>query len=224
RTRRRGPVLAGGPGVGRGRRGKRPRSDGARRCRGRKRRRAASTPPQATSQHRQHRGCMIPPTIAAVGLGGNLGDAASTVREALRALDDLPSTRLLRASPLYRTAAWGNTAQPDFVNAAALLETRLEARTPLDALLGIERPFGRAREAAVPGGPRILDLDLLLYGDAVIDEPGLRVPHPYLHERAFALVPLAQIGPSLQVPGKGRVDALLRAIDSQGCVPLPPDA
>lgn len=167
---------------------------------------------------------MIPPTIAAVGLGGNLGDAASTVREALRALDALPSTRLLHASPLYRTAAWGNTDQPDFVNAAALLETRLEARALLDGLLGIERRFGREREAAVQWGPRILDLDLLLYGDAVIDEPGLRVPHPYLHERAFALVPLAQLGPGLQVPGKGTVAALLRAIDSQGCVPLPLDA
>jgi 2-amino-4-hydroxy-6-hydroxymethyldihydropteridine diphosphokinase len=167
---------------------------------------------------------MIPPTIAAGGLGGNLGDAASTVREALRALDELPATRLLRASPLYRTAAWGNTDQPDFINAAALLETRLDARALLDELLGIERHFGREREAAVQWGPRILDLDLLLYGDAVIDEPGLRVPHPYLHERAFALVPLARIGPGLQVPGKGRVDALLHAIDSQGCVPLPLDA
>ena len=167
---------------------------------------------------------MTPPTIAAVGLGGNLGDAASTVREALRALDDLPSTRLLRASPLYRTAAWGNTDQPDFVNAAALLETRLDARALLDELLGIERQFGREREAAVQWGPRILDLDLLLYGEAVIDEPGLRVPHPHLHERAFALVPLAQVGPGLQVPGKDTVAALLRAIDGQGCVPLPPDA
>ena len=167
---------------------------------------------------------MIPATIAAVGLGGNLGDAASTVREALRALDDLPATHLLCASPLYRTAAWGNTDQPDFVNAAALLETRLDARALLDELLGIERQFGREREAAVQWGPRILDLDLLLYGDAVIDEPGLRVPHPYLHERAFALVPLAQVGPGLQVPGRGTVAALLRAIDSQGCVPLPLDA
>lgn len=167
---------------------------------------------------------MIPATIAAVGLGGNLGDAASTVREALRALDDLPATHLLRASPLYRTAAWGNTDQPDFVNAAALLETRLDARALLDELLGIERQFGREREAAVQWGPRILDLDLLLYGDAVIDEPGLRVPHPYLHERAFALVPLAQVGPGLQVPGRGMVADLLGAIGSEGCVPLQLDA
>ena len=167
---------------------------------------------------------MTPATIAAVGLGGNLGDAAATLQEALRALDELPSTRLLRASRLYRTSAWGNTAQPDFVNAAALLETRLDARALLDGLLGIERHFGRERDSAVQWGPRILDLDLLLYGDALIDEPGLRVPHPYLHERAFALLPLAQIGPDLQVPGLGTVAALLRSVDTQGCASLPADA
>src|SRR5690606_23467463 len=129
-----------------------------------------------------------------------------------------------RPWPRARPAAWGNPAQPDFVNAAALLETRLEERTLLDGLLGIERQFGREREAAVQWGPRILDLDLLLYGDAVIDEPGLRIPHPHLHERAFALVPLAQVGPGLQVPGRGTVAALLPAVDGQGCEPLPPDA
>ena len=167
---------------------------------------------------------MTPATLAAVGLGGNLGDAATTLREALRALDGLPATRLLRASRLYRTAAWGHTAQPDFVNAAALLETQLDARTLLDGLLGIERHFGRERDSGVQWGPRILDLDLLLHGDAVIDEPGLRVPHPYLHERAFALLPLADIAPDLQVPGKGSVAALLRATGADGCVPLPADA
>ncbi len=167
---------------------------------------------------------MIQAIVAAVGLGGNLGDAPATLREALRALDGLPSTRLLRASRLYRTAAWGNTAQPDFVNAAALLETRLDARALLDGLLGIERHFGRERDAGVQWGPRILDLDLLLYGDAVIDEPGLRVPHPYLHERAFALLPLAQVAPGLAVPGHGTVSELLGAIDTGGCAPLPADA
>ena len=94
----------------------------------------------------------------------------------------------------------------------------------LDGLLGIERHFGRERDSAVQWGPRILDLDLLLYGDAVIDEPGLRVPHPYLHERAFALLPLAQIGPDLQVPGLDTVAALLRSVDTKGCASLPADA
>lgn len=167
---------------------------------------------------------MTPATIAAIGLGGNVGDAAATVREALQALDGLPSTRLLQASPLYRTPAWGNTAQPDFINAAALLRTGLDARALLDAMLEVERHFGRDRDAGVQWGPRTLDLDLLLFGDAAIDEPGLRVPHPHLHERAFALLPLSRIAPDLQVPGKGRVADLLQAVDTTGCVPLLADA
>jgi 2-amino-4-hydroxy-6-hydroxymethyldihydropteridine diphosphokinase len=155
---------------------------------------------------------------AAIGLGGNLGDAASTLRDALQALDALPGTRLLRASPLYRTPAWGNTAQPDFVNAAALVDTTLPARGLLDALLELERRFGRRREEAGPQwGPRTLDLDLLLYGDAVIDEPGLRVPHPHLHERAFVLLPLSRIAPSMEVPGRGSVATLLAGVDASGC-------
>lgn len=168
---------------------------------------------------------MIPATIAAIGLGGNVGDAAATVREALRALDALPSSRLLQVSPLYRTPAWGNTAQPDFINAAALLRTGLDARALLDALLEIERHFGRDRDAGgVQWGPRTLDLDLLLYGDAVIDEPGLRVPHPHLHERAFALLPLSRIAAGMRVPGRGRVSELLQDIDTTGCAALAADA
>ena len=161
-----------------------------------------------------------PPAKAAVGLGGNLGDAAATLHEAMLALDGLPDTRLLRASRLYRTPAWGNIAQPEFVNAAALLQTQLEARDLLDALLDIERIFGRDRGAGERWGPRTLDLDLLLYGDATIDEPGLRVPHPHLHERAFALLPLAEIAPDLFVHGHGRVADLLGGVDASGCAPL----
>jgi 2-amino-4-hydroxy-6-hydroxymethyldihydropteridine diphosphokinase len=161
-----------------------------------------------------------PPVVAAVGLGGNLGEAAATLHEAMLALDGLPDSRLLRASRLYRTPAWGNTAQPDFVNAAALLQTQLEVRDLLDALLDIERRFGRIRGEGERWGPRTLDLDLLLYGDATIDEPGLRVPHPHLHERAFALLPLAEIAPDLFVPGHGSVAGLLRGVDASGCAPL----
>lgn len=167
---------------------------------------------------------MTSATIAAIGLGGNVGDAAASVREALRAVDGLPSTRLLRASPLYRTPAWGNTAQPDFINAAALLQTGLDARALLDALLEVERRFGRDRDAGVQWGPRTLDLDLLLYGEATIDEPGLRVPHPHLHERAFALLPLSRIAAGMRVPGRGRVADLLAGIDTTGCVALAADA
>lgn len=154
------------------------------------------------------------PALACVGLGANLGDAAATVRAAFERLDALPRTRLLRASRLYRTPAWGNTAQPDFVNAAAALETALSPRELLDQLLGIERDFGRVRS---PDGSdrwtaRTLDLDLLLYGDAVIDAPGLRLPHPHLHERAFALVPLVEVMPDALVPGHGRAGDLLAAM------------
>ena len=143
--------------------------------------------------------------VACIGLGGNLGDVATTLRAAQEALDGMPGTRLLRASRLYRTPTWGKTEQPDFINAVVLLETRQSARELLDGLLAIEREFGRTR--AVDGsdrwGARTVDLDLLLYGDAEIDEPGLHVPHPHLHERAFALLPLVEIAPDAMIPGRG---------------------
>jgi len=155
-------------------------------------------------------------SIACVGLGANLGDAAATVRAAQQALGGLPGTRLLAASRLYRTPAWGKTAQPDFINAAALLETALPARALLDGLLAIERRFGRTRAAdgSDRWGARTLDLDLLLYGDEVIDEPGLHVPHPHLHERAFALVPLLEIAADILIPGQGSARDALSRLDS----------
>lgn len=160
------------------------------------------------------------PVRACVGLGGNIGDVAAALREALAALDALPGTRLLRASRFYRTPAWGVEAQPDFINAVALLETTLAPRALLDGLLAIERAHGRERAAdGSRWGPRTLDLDLLLHGDAVIREPGLEVPHPHLHQRAFVLVPLAEVAPDAEVPGRGRVDALLGAVDADGIVP-----
>ena len=149
-----------------------------------------------------------------IGLGGNLGDAAATLHAALQELDRLPHTRLVRASKLYRTPAWGMVEQPEFVNAAALLETRLPPRELLDGLLEIERSFGRERHGGERWGPRELDLDLLLYDSAVIDEPGLRVPHPHLHERAFALVPLLEVTPDAFIPGIGPAADALRALDS----------
>jgi 2-amino-4-hydroxy-6-hydroxymethyldihydropteridine diphosphokinase len=156
---------------------------------------------------------MIHPVIAFVGLGGNLGDAVATLRSAAHALAGLPETRLLRTSRWYRTPAWGLQQQADFTNGAAMLETRLPARRLLEVLLAIERDFGRERQAASRWGPRILDLDLLLYGDAVIDEPGLQVPHPHLHERAFALVPLLEIAPDILIPGQGRAQDALSNLD-----------
>lgn len=152
-------------------------------------------------------------TIALVGLGANVGDAVATVRHAFGDLDALPDTRLLRASRLYRTPAWGRTDQPDFINAAAMLETALGARELLDAMLGIEHEAGRERNADQRWGPRTLDLDLLLFGDAVIEEPGLHVPHPHLHERAFALLPLVEIAPDAMIPGLGAARAVLEAME-----------
>ncbi|MEO6227332.1 MAG: 2-amino-4-hydroxy-6-hydroxymethyldihydropteridine diphosphokinase [Thermomonas sp.] len=160
-------------------------------------------------------------TIAVIGLGANLGDAKASVRGALGVLDLLPSTRLLRASKLYQTHAWGQTEQPDFINAVALLETGLGARALLDCLLAIERDFGRIRTLDQRWGPRTLDLDLLLFGDDVIDEPGLQVPHPHLHERAFVLFPLAEIAPELTIPGLAKVGALASAMASEGIEALP---
>lgn len=163
---------------------------------------------------------MSAPLRACIGLGGNIGDVATVLRTALAALDALPGTRLLAASRFYRTPAWGVQAQPDFINAAALVETTLAPRALLDALLGIERDHGRERAAdGSRWGPRTLDLDLLLYGDAVIDAPGLVVPHPQLHVRAFVLVPLAEVAPDAVVPGRGRVSGLLEGIDTGGIVP-----
>ena len=155
---------------------------------------------------------MTPRVLACIGLGANLGDATATVQAALQALDALPHTRLVKASRLYRTPAWGKTDQPAFVNAAAVLETELDARALLDAMLGIERDHGRERLDGQRWGARTLDLDLLLYGDEVIDEPGLHVPHPHLHQRAFALVPLVEIAPDLVIPGHGRASDLVAAM------------
>ena len=153
---------------------------------------------------------------AFVGLGGNLGDVAEAFASALARMDALPGTQLLRASRRYRTPAWGLAAQPDFLNAVAMLETRLPARDLLGRLFEIERAHGRDRAGETRWGPRTLDLDLLLYGDAVIDEPGLRVPHPHLHERAFALRPLLEIAPRVSIPGHGPARDLPAAMAADG--------
>lgn len=156
------------------------------------------------------------PVVAFVGLGGNVGDAAATLRAGFAELDALPDTRLLRASRLYRTPAWGVEDQPDFVNAVAMLETALAAQALLAGLLDIERAHGRERDAGRRWGPRTLDLDLLLYDDAVLDEPGLHLPHPRLHERAFALVPLIEIAPEAKIPGIGSAAGALAKLQASG--------
>ena len=163
---------------------------------------------------------MTTPVIAFVGLGGNLGDPAATLGAALQALDEVQGTRLLRASRLYRTPAWGVEQQPDFINAVAMLETSLGAQALLESLFVIERRHGRVREAEQRWGPRTLDLDLLLYADAVIDVPGLCLPHPHLHERAFALVPLLEIAPDILIPGHGPAQLALDALETAAIEPI----
>ena len=140
-------------------------------------------------------------TRAAVALGSNLEDPEAQVRKGFDEIAALPETQLLGRSRLYRTAPVGYVDQPDFVNACALVETDLAPRALLDALLAVEKRHGRLRD--IPNGPRTLDLDIVLYGDRVIDEPGLKVPHPRAHERAFVLVPLVDVWPDATIPGKG---------------------
>jgi 2-amino-4-hydroxy-6-hydroxymethyldihydropteridine diphosphokinase len=137
---------------------------------------------------------MIPAMRAYVGLGANLGDRERTLRVAVEALASNPSVEVLAVSSLRDTVPVGPvTDQPRFLNGAVALETSLSARSLLALLLEIEAAHGRTREGP-PGGPRTLDLDLLVYGDERIDEPGLQVPHPRLHERPFVLEPLAELG------------------------------
>jgi 2-amino-4-hydroxy-6-hydroxymethyldihydropteridine diphosphokinase len=161
---------------------------------------------------------MAETVTACVALGSNLDDPRVRVERGFAALAALPNTVVRARSRLYRTPPWGLVDQPDFINAAARLETTLAPRELLDALLAIETRAGRVRGAR--NGPRILDLDLLLYGDHAINEQDLVVPHPRLHERAFVLLPLADIAPDLEVPGQGCVAELLEHVDTAGCVPI----
>jgi 2-amino-4-hydroxy-6-hydroxymethyldihydropteridine diphosphokinase len=153
-----------------------------------------------------------------VALGGNIGDPPAQIRAALRALAELPETRLMRQSSLFRNPPVGHLDQPEFVNAVAQIETRIGPRELLGHLLEIERAHGRVRD--YPNAPRTLDLDILLYGGQVVHEPGLVIPHPRMPERAFVLVPLAEIAPDAEVPGRGRVADLLRNVDASGMIRL----
>ncbi len=157
-----------------------------------------------------------PPWVRAfVALGSNLQDPAAQVRRARQALGALPHTRLVACSALYRSPPLGPPDQPEYVNAVACLCTRLAAEELLRALHGIEREQGRARQGP-RWGARTLDLDLLLYGGARIDEPHLTVPHPRMHERAFVLYPLHEIAPHVCIPGRGALVALLERVPAHG--------
>ena len=140
-------------------------------------------------------------TTAYVGIGSNLDEPLDQVNRALAELAGLPGTTVARTSSLYRTTPVGYSAQPDFINAVAALETSLAASALLAALQGIEARHQRVR--SFPNAPRTLDLDLLLYGDAVIATRALTVPHPRMHQRAFVLAPLVEIAPDAVIPGIG---------------------
>ena len=155
---------------------------------------------------------------AYVALGSNLRDPARQVRSGLEALARLPETRLVTRSSLYRTAPVGKPDQPDFINAVARLDTGLEPEALLQRLLDIERQHARVRGER--NGPRTLDLDLLLHGECRMESPGLTVPHPRMHERAFVLAPLAEIAPELDIPGRGKVRELLAGLHAQGVARL----
>ena len=155
-------------------------------------------------------------TLAFVGLGANLGDRETTLRSALERLSAEPGVELVAVSSFRDTAPIGITDQPRFLNAAAAVETTLSAHDLLDRLLAIERRLGRTREGP-RFGPRTIDLDLLLYGDERIEEEGLEIPHPRLHERLFALEPLADLEPDLVVPGRGPLADLLAGLQSAPC-------
>lgn len=150
---------------------------------------------------------------AFIGLGSNLGDSWGELRCAVDALTRLANTRSVRCSDLYRSAPWGVGPQPDFLNAVCSLETCLGPPQLLEQLLEIER--ARGRERMHPGAPRTLDLDLLLYGAWSGNAPGLTVPHPRMHLRAFVLQPLADLEPTLVVPGMGPVSTLLARCRAQ---------
>jgi len=146
-------------------------------------------------------------TRAFVGLGANLGHREKAIQDAAELL------AVRRLSTIRETEPWGLTDQPRFLNAVAQLETDRTPRELLDRLLEVERELGRVREGP-RWGPRVIDLDLLLFGDRRIDEPGLQVPHPRLQERLFVLEPLAELAPNLVVPGLGSVSELLSKLES----------
>ncbi len=150
-----------------------------------------------------------------VGLGSNLGRPEERLRNAVKALSGLPDTTLVCCSSFYRSRPVGPQDQPDYINAVAKLETKLPAFELLDCLQALEEREGRVRTAE-QWGPRTLDLDLLLYGDQIISEERLVVPHPEMHRRSFVLYPLFEISPGIVIPGLGPIETLLEKVNDDG--------
>lgn len=160
-------------------------------------------------------------TEALLGLGGNVGDVRETLDEAIALFADGTQVKLVARSSDYSTPPWGVTDQPPFINCAVAVETALIPRALLDRALNVERALGRNRAQEQRWGPRTIDIDLIAYGDAAIEEPGLTLPHPRLFERAFVLVPLAEIVPERVIAGR-RVREALAQIETAAIVKLPP--
>ena len=148
---------------------------------------------------------------AFVGIGSNLGDREGNLRQAVELLSAEDGIDVVAVSEIRETDPVGPVEQGPFLNGAVRIETDLAPRELLERLLAVEERLGRVRRER--WGPRTIDLDLLLYGDDVVDEPGLTVPHPRLHERRFALEPLSDLAPSLEIPGKGPISALLAELE-----------
>jgi 2-amino-4-hydroxy-6-hydroxymethyldihydropteridine diphosphokinase len=157
-------------------------------------------------------------TVACIALGANIGEPLRQVEAGFAALAGLPGTKLLAKSSLYRSAPVGYADQPDFINAVAVIETTLAPHALLEALLAIERAHGRVREFA--NAPRTLDLDIVLYGDTVMHDAGLTIPHARMLDRAFVMVPLAEVAPDARVPGHGLVRDLAARVDAAGVAQL----
>ena len=156
-------------------------------------------------------------TVAVLGLGGNIGETRKLLAAAVDRLAQQPGIRVEAVSALYHTLPWGKTDQPPFLNAAARIDTSLSARGLLATVLSVERQLGRERGER--WGPRTVDIDILLFGDQAIDEPGLHIPHPRLTERAFALAPLVDVMPNAELSGRPAAD-WLNAADRAGVVRL----
>jgi len=151
-----------------------------------------------------------------LGLGANLGDKMAGLKKAIALLKHEKDIRVRRTAPFYRTAPWGYADQDWFINTVVEIETSLSPQQLLNVLLAIEEKMGRVR--GVRWGPRVIDLDLLLYGDTVLNQPGLIIPHPRMAGRAFVLAPLADLEPDLVIPGCGRVADLYKAIEGRQAV------
>jgi len=151
--------------------------------------------------------------IAYIGLGSNLGDREEALTAAVAALRANPGIAVVAESSVRETEPWGGVPQPSYLNAVVAVVTELAPAELLRELLDIERTLGRDRSAQVRFGPRTIDLDLLLYGDETVAEPGLEIPHPRIAERRFVLEPLVELDPGLVIPAQGRARDLLELLD-----------